>query len=132
MVLSRFRQRALSAWPWVVLWVASVALGLIGCTKQPKVQASTSDLEKAFATAGAANTANAYVQAALAAARTNDFLSAIALLQQVAKTGRASPDQLMAVEQAKLALFSELQSRAAKGDANAKATLATLEKRQGR
>lgn len=126
----------MSAWSWGLVCVASTVL--IGCSKQPKVKDSTSNLEEAFAATGArtgpggANSANAYVQAALAAARTNDFFTAISLLQRVAKTGQASPDQLMAVEQAKLALFSELQSRAAKGDASAKATLAAIEKSQAR
>ena len=122
-------------------------LALSGCSKKPDVKASVSELEKAFPSAAAttaetpqtapvppltANTsASAYVNAALSAARANDYVSGVMVLEEMQrKRGLqgVTPNQLMAVEQTKQAMIADLVARAERGDAKAKADLAAIEK----
>jgi len=68
------------------------------------------------------------VAVALAAARTNNYATAIIALHAVPRLPGATPQQLMAVEHARRALNADLVARAAKGDAHAQAALAAIEK----
>jgi len=117
-------------------------LGEIGCSK-PTVKEQVSELERAFPGARVENAvpgeqaviaqtpledANSYVSRALVAVRTNDYRQGVIALQNVAKVRGISPQQLMAVESAKQALTAELVARADRGDAQAKADLAAIER----
>jgi hypothetical protein len=144
MVLPGFPQRPLG-------FSATAALGLIlilaGCGKKPDLKSEAADLEKAFPAAtaqtpspaaeaaqpgmvagGPGADANAYVQQALVAVRNNDYARGVISLQHVAQTRGVTAGQLQAVEQMKQAIVGDLVGRAARGDASAKAALATIEK----
>ena len=118
-----------------------VAFVFAGCQKARDVKQQMTDLEKAFpslnspapaqpesAQVPAAPTANTYVNAALAAARTNDYAGGVIALQAVQKMPGITAPQLMAIEHAKQAMTGELVSKAAGGDAKAKADLAVIER----
>jgi hypothetical protein len=101
-----------------------VLLALSGCSKKAQVNARFSELEKAFAK----ESANPFLNAALAAVRTNDYAGGVIVLETLQRTPGTSAEQLMAVHQAIQALTADLVARAAKGDAEAKAALAAIEK----
>ena len=103
---------------------AVLLLALSGCSKKAKVNARFSELEKAFAGAGT----NAFLNAALAAVRTNDYAGGVLMLEALQRAPGTSAEQLMAVHQAIQALTAELVARAAKGDPAAKAALAAIER----
>jgi hypothetical protein len=133
---------------------ASCALALlivlIGCSKKTDVKASVGQLEQAFPAATPAPSesprstplppadvtdagvdANAYVKAALTAARANDLASGVLVLEELQRrkgVRGVTPNQLMTVEQAKQAMIADLAARAERGDAKAKADLAAIEK----
>jgi len=103
---------------------AVLLLALSGCSRQAKVNNRFAELEKAFAGAGT----NALLNAALAAVRTNDYAGGVIVLEAMQRAPGTSPEQLMAVHQAIQALTADLVARAAKGDADAKAALAAIER----
>ena len=122
---------------------AAALLALSACSKKAEVKSQVSELEKAFqaaAPAAASQTekgvssqglpadANAYVNLALSAVRTNDYAGGVIALQAVQRMPGVTANQLMAVERAKEAMTAELVARAARGDAKAKAELAVIEK----
>ncbi len=131
--------------------VTSAGLGLItavvlvgnGCSKKADVKTQVTALEKAFPGAAApqsaqpeqaavaqpaANDANALVREAISAARKNDYAAGVVMLQSIAQVPGVTPNQLMTAEQAKQAMVANLVSRAAAGDASAKAALEAIEK----
>jgi len=118
---------------------------LSGCRKEPDVQQSVSELEKAFPAAStlasvptpprnpvpsqaSASDPNADIGRALVAVRENDYAGGIIALQEVPRKPGVSAQQLMAVERTKQALTANLVARAAAGDSQAKAALAAIEK----
>ena len=129
-----------------VLVLGSVTLLLLGgCDRKPGVKTSISQLEKAFAataapgqaappTPGSALRADAkgYVQTALVAVRSNDYATAVAMLNAAVRAPGMTPDQFLAVQQAKNALLTDLLNRAEKGDAVARATLKSVEQTRSR
>jgi hypothetical protein len=124
--------------------LAVVALSVLSaCSKKADVKSQVAELEEAFqapapATAsqpekgvlsqGLPADANAYVNLALSAVRTNDYAGGVNALQAVQRMPGITANQLMAVERAKEAMTSDLVARAARGDAKAKAELAVIEK----
>lgn len=126
--------------------LTGLLIGLAGCSKKPDVKTSVSELEKAFPTgapapapaenpAAAAQAAgadtSAYVGAAVAAARADDYASSVIALEEAQKMKTVKPvsaGQLMTIEQAKQAMIADLVIRADRGDAKAKAALAAIEK----
>jgi len=108
-----------------MLCVSGAALlALSGCSKKAQADSRVAELEKAFAKAGA----NPLLDAALAAVRTNDYAGGVIVLETLKRTPGTSAEQLMAVHEAVQALTADLVARAAKGDANAQAALAAIEK----
>ena len=114
-------------------------LVLTGCNRKVDVKASISQLEKAFpATTVPGQTdqpapgqpppadAKAYVSLALVAVRSNDYAAAVVILRGAARASGMTPEQFMAVDQAKNALITDLESRAERGDADAQAALKTI------
>jgi hypothetical protein len=121
----------------------AVMLALSACGKRAEVKAQVSELEKAFPTAAipvpaqtdtsnsappAPPEASAVVNFALAAARTNDYAASVVALQAVQQLPGVTAPQLMAVQRTVEAMTADLVARAARGDAKAKADLATIEK----
>lgn len=117
-------------------------VGLSACSKGPDVRTQVVELEKAFpaaatpAPAQAAGEAphppsadaNALVNAALSAVRTNDYASGVIALQAVQRMPGVTAVQLMTIERTMQAMTADLVSRAARGDAQAKAELAAIER----
>ena len=123
---------------WLVL-----LLSLSACGRKVEVKSQVSELEKAFpgaasaaapaqpeasAQAAPAPDPNTFVQAALVAVRTNDYVAGVIALQNAQQSPGVTAQQLMAVEKAKQALTAELLARADRGDPQAKAALAAIEK----
>jgi hypothetical protein len=98
-----------------------------GCGKKAEIKAKTSALELAFPATAPAD-ARALAQAALAAIRTNDYAGGIMALDSLALTSGLTPEQLIAVQNAKESLMNDVVDRAANGDAKAKAVLDAREK----
>ncbi len=128
----------------------SLALALVigACNRKPDVKQTFSALEKAFPTAAvngpaaepsgtsvpqppATADANAYVSAALSAARSQDYAAGVMALEEVQRMKDAktvTANQLITIEQAKQAMIADLVARADRGDPKAKADLAAIEK----
>ena len=113
---------------------------LTSCDRNVSVKASISQLEKVFpATSAASQTdqptpgqpppadASAYVRSALAAVRSNDYAAAVVILRGAARAPGMTPDQFLAVDQAKKALITDLERRAERGNAAAQAGLKTIQ-----
>ena len=125
-----------------VVTVLAVLVGLNACHKRSDLKGGVSELEKAFPTAAApagtvpaaapaAGDANAYVSAALSAARAQDYAAGVMALEEVQRMNGAkgfTANQLMTIELAKRAMIAELVVRADRGDPKAKADLAALER----
>jgi len=105
------------------------------------VKTQISALEKAFPGAAApeqpgqpdatqppANDANTFVREALSAVRKDDYAAGVVVLQNIGQVPGVTANQLIAAEQAKQAMVANLVSRAAAGDASAKAALQAIEK----
>ena len=134
---SRFTFRLQS----VAFCLASTAcLLLSGCDRKPGLKASLAQLEKAFPPAStpaqteqptpgqpARADASACVLVAVAAARSNDYATAVVMLNRAVRAPGMTPDQFLAVQQAKTVLFTDLEKRAEKGDATAQAALNSIE-----
>ncbi len=127
----------------------SLALALVigACNRKPDVKQTFSALEKAFPTAAngpvaepsgtsvpqppATADANAYVSAALSAARSQDYAAGVMALEEVQRMKDAktfTANQLITIEQAKQAMIADLVARTDRGDPKAKADLAAIEK----
>lgn len=122
-----------------------MALVISGCSKKADVKNQVSELEKAFPNAAAAapapqaaapapvpapasSGADAYVQSALSAVRQNDYAAGVIALQQVPRVPGVTAQQIMAAERARMAITADLQGRAERGDPQAKAALAAIER----
>ena len=121
-----------------------LVLALSACSRKADVKAQVSDLEKAFPAAAAtapaqpqtpapveapaAADASAYVQSALAAVRQSDYAASVIALQKAQRARGVTAQQLMTVERAKEAIVADLVARADRGDPQAKAALAAIEK----
>lgn len=81
-------------------------------------------LEKAFETANS----NSYVNLAIAAVRSNNFIGGVVALQSAKGIPGMSPVQLMAVQQTLEAITADLVKRAAGGDPRAREDLAAIER----
>jgi hypothetical protein len=119
-------------------------LSLAACgEKKVDIKTGLSELEQAFpATAPSAATGQTQpaipletatdtqvaVRSAVAAVRTNDCVKGVVALERIEQTRGVTADQLMAIARAKQAIMTDLISRAARGDANAQAQLAAIEK----
>jgi len=120
-------------------------MALNGCSKKADVKSQLSELERTFQdasvaapssgerplvdpTASAPADANAYVNLALAAVRTNDFAEGVIALQTAQRMPMLTAEQHRAVYQAMQAMTADLVARADKGDAKAKADLAAIER----
>ena len=131
----------------VLVCLAALAFALGACSKKPDVQKTVSELEQAFPAAATAAppatvqaqpaaprpvprqaNADAMVQAALAAARANDYAGGVIALQAAQARPGVTADQVMAVQRAKQAMMAELQRRADSGDARALAQLKAIER----
>jgi len=71
--------------------------------------------------------ANSCVLVALAAMRSNDYATAVVMLSGGARAPGLTPDQFLAMQQAKTVLVTDLQNRAEKGDAGATAALKSIQ-----
>ena|ERR1041385_8662633 len=128
-------------------WLFTALLGFFlagtGCRKQASVKSQVTDLEKAFPTAAVQTPApeqqqpaaqpeapNAVVGQALAAARANDYAGAVIALQSAKDRPGLTVEQFRAIEAAKSAMVNDLQNRADRGDARAKADLAAIERKR--
>ena len=120
-------------------------LSLSACSQKADVKTQVSELEKAFPAAVAARApaqpqataptqpqiggdANTYVQSALSAVRQNDYAASVIALQNAQRARGVTAQQIMAVERAKQAMTADLIARADRGDPQAKAALAAIEK----
>lgn len=114
---------------------------LIGCGQKGDVKSEVANLEKAFPEATSAApissesssvaepvNVNNYVNLAASAIRTNDYASAVILLQQVQTKPGVSARQLMTLAETVQKVTAELVARASKGDPKAKADLAAIER----
>lgn len=140
MVLPRFFERPLrSAAGRPLAAFAALLVTLAGCGEKPEdIQRQTAELEKAFpglaaaaparsGRPGATVDASAYVKAALSASRSNDYGTAVIMLQKAAESPGVTPEQVMAIQTARKAWVADLMTRAAQGDEKAKAALAAIE-----
>ncbi len=123
-----------------LIWLMTVAAlpGLSGCHKQTSANDQLAQLGSAFP--ASSNTspssaessppadANGFVRLALAAAQTNDYAGGVIALQSVQQSPALTPGQLKAVHGAMQAMTADLVARAARGDAQAKAALAAIER----
>ncbi len=131
--------------PYLFLLWGAFLLALNGCSKKADVKSQLSELEKTFQEASAAAPsagerplgdqtgsvpadANAYVNLALSAVRTNDFAEGVIALQTAQRMPMLTAEQHRAVYQAMQAITADLVARADKGDAKAKADLAAIER----
>ena len=115
-----------------------VMLALGGCgQKAANIQVQSGELEKAFpgvasvapAPSGqpaAIGEARAFVAAALSASRSNDYVTAVLMLQKAAESPGVTPEQVMALQVARKAWVADLMARAGRGDESAKAALAGI------
>ena len=121
----------------VIVIAALLATG--ACSKKADVKSRVTELEQAFQAApaptpapelnpNAPTDAGALVNAALTAVRANDYGASVIALQEVQRLPGVTANQLMAVQGAMEAITTDLVARAAKGDPQAKAALAALEK----
>jgi hypothetical protein len=72
------------------------------------------------------------VLVALAAVRSNDYATAVVMLNGAARASGVTPDQFLAMQQAKTALVTDLQNRAEKGDAGATVALKSIQESRSR
>jgi hypothetical protein len=131
--------------PYLPLVCGAVLLALDGCSKKADVKSQLSELERTFQDSSAAAPsagerplvdqtgsapadASDYVNLALSAVRTNDFAEGVIALQTAQRMPMLTAEQHRAVYQAMQAMTADLVARADKGDAKAKADLATIER----
>lgn len=97
---------------------------LSACGRKVDVHVQAGELEKAFQAAPS----SAYVSLAVSAVRTNDYAVGVIALQNARRMPGMTSDQLMAVQRTLEAITADLVARAAKGDPNARADLAAIER----
>lgn len=109
----------------LLLRLSGAALfALSACGRKVDVHLQAGELEKVFQD----GQSNAYVSLAVSAVRTNDYVVSVIALQSARRTPGMTPDQLTAVQRTLEAITADLVARAAKGDANARAELAAIER----
>lgn len=127
--------------------LASVVAAPCGCSKKPPVKSQVAELARVFQVPGEAAPAPAaaepaapeaaanppaeaktYVNYALMAAKTNDYASAVIALQEAQRLPMKSTAQHQAVYETMQAMTSDLVARAERGDQQAKAQLAAIER----
>jgi hypothetical protein len=124
--------------------VLATVLSLVACgQKKLDVKTGLTQLEQAFPTAAhsaaptetqtaipreTASETQVAVRSAVAAVRTNDCVKGVVALERIEQTRGVTADQLMAIARAKQAIMSELINRAARGDPQAQAQLAAIER----
>ena len=113
-------------------------LALAGCgRKAADIQVQSNALEKAFpgiasvaparaGQPGARGDAKAFVAAALSASRSNDYVSAVLMLQRATESPGVTPEQVAALQAARKAWVAELMTRADRGDESAEAALGRI------
>ncbi len=131
-----------------VLLCAVLVCVSAGCGKKTDLNSSLTELETAFTNAAAPalavqtpasepgpspaptrpTDANALVQAALTAARADDYANGVIALQEAQLQPGITAEQVMAVQRTKQAMVTALQNRAANGDRAALAQLKAIEK----
>ena len=129
--------------PFLLPLCGAALLASSACGKKADVNSRLSELEKAFRAPAAGTTvqierpgssrapladANAYVNLALLAVRTNDRAGGVIALQAVQRMPGLTAEQLMSVHRAMQAMTADLLVRASKGDTKAKADLAAIER----
>ncbi len=110
-----------------------------GCERKPGVESTLSALQKAFPARGGQGQvdpsasgqapfgdAAACVQVALAAVRSNDYATAVVMLNGAVRAPGITPDQLLVAQEARRTLVTELENKAEKGDANAQNALKAI------
>lgn len=126
---------------------ASLAFLVCGCEKKPVVKSQVAELARVFQVptdaapapaaaepaapeppSGTPAEAKTYVNYALMAARTNDYASAVIALQEAQRLPMKSTAQHQAVYETMQAMTSDLVARAERGDQQAKAQLAAIER----
>jgi len=122
---------------------AAILLVLTACSKKASVEARLSEVEQAFQAAARGAPAqvvrvelaqplpaeaNAYLNVALSAIRTNNYALGVMALEAVQQTPKVTAAQLMAIQGLKEAVTADLVERAGRGDPTAKAALAAIEK----
>jgi hypothetical protein len=117
---------------------AAVIVALGGCgRKAANIQLQSAELEKAFpglASVAPARTGQpatsgdpkAFVAVALSASRSNDYVTAVLMLQKAAESPGVTPEQVTALQVARKAWVTDLMTRAGRGDESAKAALAAI------
>jgi hypothetical protein len=100
------------------------AVLLIACGKKVDVPRQAGELEKAFQ----ASPSSEYVSVAISAVRTNNYAGGVVALQSVRRMPGMTADQLMAVQRTLETIMADLVARADKGDVNAQADLAAIER----
>ncbi len=96
---------------------------LTGCGRKAEVESSITQLESAFPN----RITNVVLQISIAAARNQDYVAGVVGLAHVKSLPGMTAEQLMAVEQASLAITQDLTRRADAGDAKARADLQQIE-----
>ena len=102
----------------------AVLIALSACGKKVDVKLQAGELEKAFQ----ASQPSEYVNLAVSAVRTNDYVVSVVALQNARRMPGMTSDQLMAVQRTLEAITADLVARADKGDANARAALVAIER----
>jgi len=133
-----------TAYRLILSWALAVCV-LAACDKKTEVKSSVAELEAVFsnappsvasapqpevlnAPASAPPDANAFVRAAVSAARANDYADSVIALQAAQQQPGITAEQVMAVQRTKQAMVGELQRRAASGDEAALAQLRAIER----
>lgn len=104
--------------------VGAALFALSACSRKVDVRLQAGELEKAFQT----SQSNEIVSLAVSAVRTNDYATSVMALQMARRLPGMTPDQLVAMQRTLEAITADLVARAAKGDANARAALAAIER----
>jgi hypothetical protein len=132
------------------IWVAGVALLVLGCNKEPTVQSAAADLEKAFKTGPATapaptapapasaeqnqvtppppagDQAKQLVHEAVVAIQTNGYIQAFNTLRAAQVAPNITVDQYSAIESTRLALERDMAAKALAGDQSAQGALDTI------
>jgi hypothetical protein len=140
-VLPRLTQRALMNARGLFALAGLVLLLDLGCGRKVDVQGKTAELETAFPGVAAVTPASlsaarrpgsgdprAFVSAALAASRTNDWVTAVIMVDAALQAPGVTPQQVMSLQATRKTWMTDLMIRADKGDVRAKAALVAIER----
>lgn len=122
-MISRFSRNA-KGWLGRCAASALLASNLAGCGGKPGAKAQAAELERSFTGAPT----NSFVGLALTAIRGGDYPAGVIALQAAKAAPGMTPEQLMAVQGTMQSITAELAARADKGDPQAKADLAIIER----